>query len=36
MYSQWRSSGDYEAMRRDPAPLPYLRKALEFASFEPI
>jgi quinol monooxygenase YgiN len=35
MYSQWRSSRDYEAMRADPAPLPYLTEALKIATFEP-
>lgn len=35
MYSQWRSSRDYEAMRVDPAPLPYLTEALKIATFEP-
>jgi quinol monooxygenase YgiN len=35
MYAQWRSSKDYEAMRADPAPLPYLNEALEIATFEP-
>jgi quinol monooxygenase YgiN len=35
MYAQWRSMADYEAMRADPAPLPYLRQALEIAKFEP-
>jgi quinol monooxygenase YgiN len=34
MYAQWRSIADYEAMRADPAPLPYLRQALAFAKFE--
>jgi quinol monooxygenase YgiN len=35
MYSQWRSLGDYEAMRRDPGPVPYLQEALTIAKFEP-
>jgi quinol monooxygenase YgiN len=35
MYAQWRSRGDYEAMRADPAPLPYLNEALKIATFEP-
>jgi quinol monooxygenase YgiN len=35
MYAQWRSAADYEAMRADPAPLPYLREALAIARFEP-
>jgi quinol monooxygenase YgiN len=35
MYAQWRTIEDYEAMRRDPAPLPYLQQALAIARFEP-
>ena len=35
MYAQWRSIEDYEAMRANPAPLPYLQQALTFARFEP-
>ena len=35
MYAQWRSVEDYEAMRRDPGPLPFLQEALTFAKFEP-
>jgi quinol monooxygenase YgiN len=35
MYAQWRSNEDYQAMRKDPAPLPYLTQALEIAKFEP-
>jgi quinol monooxygenase YgiN len=35
MYAQWRSVEDYQAMRENPAPLPYLRQALEIARFEP-
>jgi quinol monooxygenase YgiN len=35
MYAQWRSVEDYEAMRRDPAPLPYLQQALAIAKFDP-
>jgi quinol monooxygenase YgiN len=35
MYAQWRSSKDYESMRADPAPLPYLNEALKIATFEP-
>jgi hypothetical protein len=35
MYAQWRSIADYEAMRADPAPVPYLQQALEIAKFEP-
>jgi quinol monooxygenase YgiN len=35
MYAKWRSAADYEAMRKDPAPLPFLREAMTFATFEP-
>lgn len=35
MYAQWRSVEDYEAMRRNPAPAPFLQEALALASFEP-
>jgi quinol monooxygenase YgiN len=35
MYAQWRSVEDYQAMRENPAPLPYLQQALTFAQFEP-
>jgi quinol monooxygenase YgiN len=35
MYAEWRSAADYEAMRADPTPLPYLREALTIATFEP-
>jgi Antibiotic biosynthesis monooxygenase len=35
MYAQWRSLGDYEAMRSDPGPVPYLEEALTIATFEP-
>ncbi len=35
MYAQWCSNEDYQAMRRDPAPLPYLQQALAIATFEP-
>lgn len=35
MYAQWRSNEDYQAMREDPAPLPYLKQALAIAKFEP-
>ncbi len=35
MYAQWRSAADYEAMRKDPRPLPFLQEALTFAKFEP-
>ncbi len=35
MYAQWESVAAYEAMRRDPGPLPYLEEALTIAKFEP-
>jgi quinol monooxygenase YgiN len=35
MYAQWRSAEDYQAMRQDPAPLPFLEEALSIAKFEP-
>jgi quinol monooxygenase YgiN len=35
MYAQWRSNEDYQAMRKDPGPLPYLQQALAIAKFEP-
>jgi len=35
MYAQGRSTADYEAMRKDPRPLPFLQEALTFATFEP-
>jgi quinol monooxygenase YgiN len=35
MYAQWRSVEDYESMRRDPRPLPFLEEALTIAKFEP-
>jgi quinol monooxygenase YgiN len=35
MYAEWRSAADYEAMRADPTPLPYLQQALTIAKFEP-
>jgi quinol monooxygenase YgiN len=35
MYAQWRSNEDYQAMRENPAPLPYLQRALAIAKFEP-
>ena len=35
MYAQWQSLADYEAMRQDPGPLPYLQEALTIAKFEP-
>ncbi len=35
MYAQWRSVEAYQAMRQDPAPLPFLQEALTLATFEP-
>ena len=35
MYAQWRTIEDYETMRKDPAPAPYLQQALAIAKFEP-
>lgn len=35
MYAQWRSEADYQAMRLDPAPLPFFEEALKIATFEP-
>ena len=35
MYAQWHSIEEYEAMRRDPGPLPFLEEALTIAKFEP-
>jgi hypothetical protein len=35
MYAQWQTIEDYEAMRKDPAPAPYLQQALTIATFEP-
>src|ERR1700727_1250010 len=35
MYAQWRSIEDYQAMRENPAPLPYLQQALAIARVEP-
>jgi len=35
MYARWRSIEHYQAMREDPAPLPYLQQALAIAEFEP-
>lgn len=35
MYAQWRSAEDYQAMRNDPKPLPYLQEAMKIATFEP-
>ena len=35
MYAQWKSVKDYEAMRKDPRPLPFMEEALTFAKFDP-
>src|SRR5260370_21451289 len=35
MYAQWNRAEDYEAMRRDPDPRPFLEEALKIAKFEP-
>jgi len=35
MYAQWRSLEDYQAMRANPAPLPYLQQAIAIAQFDP-
>ena len=35
MYAQWRTMEDYERMRKDPAPAPFLQEALTLATFEP-
>src|SRR6266404_375336 len=35
MYAQWRSAEDYQAMRENPAPLPYFQEALAIAKFDP-
>jgi hypothetical protein len=35
MYAQWRSVEDYQAMRNNPTTLPFLQRALAFATFEP-
>jgi quinol monooxygenase YgiN len=35
LYAQWRRVEDYEAMRQDPAPLPFLQEAVAIATFEP-
>jgi hypothetical protein len=35
MYAEWESNDAYQAMRKDPAPLPYLNQALDMAKFEP-
>jgi hypothetical protein len=33
--ARWRSMEDYQSMRQDPGPLPFLQEALTFATFEP-
>jgi len=35
MYAKWSSVEDYEAMRRQPGPRPFLEEALTIAKFEP-
>jgi quinol monooxygenase YgiN len=35
MFARWRTIENYEAMRKDPTPLPYLQQALAIAKFEP-
>jgi quinol monooxygenase YgiN len=35
MYAQWRSAEDYQAMRQNPEPLPFLQEALTIATFDP-
>jgi quinol monooxygenase YgiN len=35
MYAQWQSMEDYEEMRKNPEPLPYLKEALSISKFEP-
>jgi len=35
MYAQWRTIEDYEAMRRNPSPAPFLEQALAISRFEP-
>ncbi len=35
VYAQWRTVADYQAMRENPAPLPYLQQALAIAKFDP-
>ena len=35
MYAQWQSIEAYQTMRNDPAPLPFLQRALEIAKFDP-
>jgi quinol monooxygenase YgiN len=35
MYAQWKSIEDYNKMRSNPAASPFLKQAMEIASFEP-
>jgi quinol monooxygenase YgiN len=35
MYAHWRSAEDYEAMRQNPGPAPFLTEAMTIARFEP-
>ena len=35
MYAQWRTVADYQAMRENPALMPYLQQALAIAKFDP-
>ena len=35
MYAQWQSTEEYQAMRNDPGPLPFLQRALQIAKFDP-
>ena len=35
MYAQWRSMAEYEAMRKDPRPVPYFEQALAISTFDP-
>ena len=35
MVAQWRSAEEYQAMRDDPTPLPFLQEALTMATFAP-
>lgn len=35
MYARWRSLVDYEVMRQNPAPRPFLEEALSIARFDP-
>jgi len=35
MYAQWRTIEDYQAMRGNPGPTPFLEQALAISRFEP-